>query len=142
MACKGSILPSSFHGSAIDQGKAGRWVHDFLLLPQGLERFPSDLPQARWHNLVCVICRWLSQWWLLFYWGLMFLWVMGVGFKNTCTVSGKCRSVGVSPRLNVLVCVWCESSKLRGRVSPRFPCVYWTETHLESCQTSTMEVWK
>ena len=70
----------------------------------------------------------------------MFLWVMGVGFKNTCTVSGKCRSVGVSLRLNVLVCVWCESSELRGRVSPRFPCVYWTEPHLESSQTSTMEL--
>ena len=25
--------------------------------------------------------------WFLFYWWLMLLWVMGVGFENTCTVS-------------------------------------------------------
>ena len=28
--------------------------------------------------------------WFRFCWGLMLLWVMGVGFENTCTVSEKC----------------------------------------------------
>ena len=34
----------------------GRRVQDFPLLPQRLDRFLSDLPQARWHNLLCVEC--------------------------------------------------------------------------------------
>ena len=44
----------------------GRWVQDFLLLPQGFESFPSDLPRARWQNLVCGVFVRLSQWWLVF----------------------------------------------------------------------------
>ena len=36
--------------------------------------------------------------WFLFYWGSMRLWVMDVGFENTCTVSGKNIS-RVIPRL-------------------------------------------
>ena len=52
-------------------------------------------------------------------------------------------------------CVWCKSRELGGRGSPRFPCltpvvkclpsdllqaifIYWTESHLESCQTFRM----
>ena len=31
----------------------------------------------------------VSGGWFLFYWGLMLLGVMGVGFDNTCIVSGK-----------------------------------------------------
>ena len=63
----------------------------------------------------------------------------------------------VSQRLNILICVWCKSRELRNRVSPRFPSItpvmesffsdhlqakisYWTESHLESCQTSIMEL--
>ena len=34
----------------------GKWVQDFLLLPQGFESLPSDLLRARWHNLMCVGC--------------------------------------------------------------------------------------
>ena len=54
-------------------------------------------------------------------------------------------------------CVWCKSRELGGRVSRKFPCVTtvmesfsfdllqtiiscWTESHLESCQISTMEL--
>ena len=53
--------------------------------------------------------------------------------------------------------VWCKSKELRGRGSPGFSCVtpvvesfssdlhraiisYWAESHLESCQTFTMEL--
>ena len=60
-------------------------------------------------------------------------------------------------RLNLLVCVWCKSRESGGRVSPRLPCVtpvmviffsdlletiisYWTDLHLEPCQTSTVEL--
>ena len=31
-------------------------LRDFLLLSQGFESFPSDLQQARWRNLVRVVC--------------------------------------------------------------------------------------
>ena len=37
--------------------------------------------------------------WFLFYWDLMLLSVMGVGFKKTRTVSGKCNISKVVPRL-------------------------------------------
>ena len=54
-------------------------------------------------------------------------------------------------------CVWCKSRELGGKKSPRFPSVtpvvegfssdllqavirYWADSHLESCQTSTMEL--
>ena len=81
--------------------KKGRWVQGSLLSPQGFESFHSDLPRARWFNIVYVwsVCRWLSQWWFLFYCGLMLLWVMGVGFDNTCAVSGKWNVSRVIPRL-------------------------------------------
>ena len=54
-------------------------------------------------------------------------------------------------------CVWCKSGELGGRGSPRFPCntqvvesfysgllrariTYLVESHLESCQTSTIKL--
>ena len=55
-----------------------------FLLPQGFESFPLDLPEARWCNLVLI---------------LMLLWVLNVGFENTCTVSGKCNVFRVTPKL-------------------------------------------
>ena len=49
---------------------------------------------------VCSVCGWLSQWWLVFVpLGLMLLWVMGVGFENTCTVSRKWNVSRVTARL-------------------------------------------
>ena len=52
----------------------------------------------------------------------MLLWVMDVGFENTCTVSGKWNE-GMSSVQDFIFwfCVWCKSRELRGRVSPRFP---------------------
>ena len=67
------------------------------------------------------------------------------------------RGRGSVPDFILRFCVWCKSRELRGRVSPRFPFVtpvmesftsdilqitirYWAESHLESCQTSTMEL--
>ena len=41
--------------------KEGRYVQDFLLLPQGFESFPSDLRRARWCNLVCVACLYMIK---------------------------------------------------------------------------------
>ena len=32
----------------------GKWAHDFFLLHQGFESFPSDLTRERSRNLVCV----------------------------------------------------------------------------------------
>ena len=32
---------------------------------------------------------WANGDWLLFYWGLTLLWVLGMTFENTCTVSGE-----------------------------------------------------
>ena len=45
---------------------------------------------------------------LSIYWGLMLLWVVDVGFENTCAVLGK---------------LWCKPRELGDRVSSRFPCV-------------------
>ena len=36
---------------------------------------------------------------MMFYRWLMLLWVMGVGFENTCTVSGKSNATRVVQRL-------------------------------------------
>ena len=41
--------------------KEGRYVQDFLLLPQGFGSFPSDLTRARWCNLVCVACLYMIK---------------------------------------------------------------------------------
>ena len=73
----------------ITWNKERRWVQNFILLPQGFESFYLGLPRAKWCNLVCVSKR-LSKCWLVFVLlGLMILWVMGVGFYNTCIVSRK-----------------------------------------------------
>ena len=40
----------------------------------------------------------------MFYLRLMLLWVMGVGFENTCTVSGKWNVSRVVPKLYGWVC--------------------------------------
>ena len=46
------------------------------------------------------VCRWLSQWWLVFdFLGFMLLRVMGLGFDNTCTVSGKWNVTRIISRL-------------------------------------------
>ena len=38
--------------------------------------------------------------WFLFYWGLILLWGVGVGFDNTCTISGKWNVSRVIPTLH------------------------------------------
>ena len=54
----------------------------------------------------------------------MLLWVMSVGFENTCTVSEKRNGdVGSVQDFIFCFCVWCKLRELRGRVSPRFPYV-------------------
>ena len=81
-----------------------------------------------------------------------------LGFENTSTVSGKWNEdVGSVQDFIFWFCFWCKPKQLGGRVIPRFPWVttvmesfssdllwakisYWTESHLESCQTSTMEL--
>ena len=43
--------------SGVNQGnEEGRWVQDFLVLPQGFGSFPSVFLRARWRNLVRVEC--------------------------------------------------------------------------------------
>ena len=71
--------------------KGGESKISFCYLPQGFESFPSDLPRARGRNLARVEClQTIKPWWLVFVLlGLMLLWVMGEGFENICTVSGK-----------------------------------------------------
>ena len=88
----------------------------------------------------------------------MLLCVMGVEFEKACTVSRKwSEDTGSVQDCIFCFCLWCKSGKLGGRMSPRFPCVtpiresfisnllraiisYWTESHLESYQTFTMEL--
>ena len=67
------------------------------------------------------------------------------------------RTRGEPKNLSCWFCVWCKSGQLGSRGSPRFPHVtpvmesfssnliraiinYWAESHLEPCQTSTMEL--
>ena len=130
----------------------------FSFATLGVESFPLDLPRARWRNLVradymlmvkpmvvgfCFIgFRCYSRWWVRH-------------LRTLAQFQGnEMRYVGSVQDFIFWSCVWCESNKLRCRVSPRFPCVtpvedsfssdllraiisYWTESHLESCQTST-----
>ena len=88
----------------------------------------------------------------------MLLCVMGVGFENTCTVSGKWNEdVGSVQDFIFWFCFWFKSRELEGRMSLRFLCVtpvmesfssdllqaiisYWTGSHLESYQTSMMQL--
>ena len=88
----------------------------------------------------------------------MVLWVMSVGFESTYIFSGKRNEyVGSVQDFIFWFCIWCKSRELRGRMSPRFPCVtpmmesfssvllrtiisYRTKPHLGSCQTSMMEL--
>ena len=59
------------------------------------------------------------------------------------------------PKISSCLCIWCKSKELGGRGSTRFPTPtvesfsadfllamksYWTESHLEFCQTSTTEL--
>ena len=48
----------------------GKWVQDFLLSPEGCESFHSDLPRGGVITCVWSVCRWLSQWWLVFFIGV------------------------------------------------------------------------
>ena len=91
----------------------------------------------------------------------MLLWVMGVEFENTCTISGKQNEDAGSVQVFIFCFrVWCKSRELGGRQEEggskiplcnpsdksfssdflRTMMNYWTESHLESCQTSTMEL--
>ena len=114
-----------------DEG--GRWVQDFLVTPVFLR--VSWCIQCVWS-----VCRWLSHWWLffLFCWRLMLLWMMGVGFENTCAVSRKWYVSRDVPRLYEWVyialtkthelnrwklCSSCDSGLPLRRKPVRFPWV-------------------
>ena len=57
----------------------GRRAQDFLVLPQQFMSFPS----------VFFVDEKADGGWILFYLRLVLLWVIGVGFKNTSTLSVK-----------------------------------------------------
>ena len=62
--------------------------------PRGLRAFTQTYHERDdVIKFVWSVCRWLSQWWLIFSlldWTLMLLWVWWVWeFNNTCTVWGK-----------------------------------------------------
>ena len=96
--------------SGINQrNEEGRWVQNFLELPQGLRSFLSVSLRTRWRNLVRVECLQMIKaivvdlevdvtlndglyYYCFFYSYLQWFWKnlwMGVGFENTCTFSGK-----------------------------------------------------
>ena len=75
----------------------------FPLLPQRFGSFQESFwVQDGLIKCVWSVCRWLSQWWLVFVLlRFMLLQVMDVEFENTCTVSRKCsvsRVIPVIPR--------------------------------------------
>ena len=57
----------------------GRRAQDFLVLPQRFMSFPS----------VFFVDDKANRGWILFYLRLVLLWVIGVGFRNTSTLSVK-----------------------------------------------------
>ena len=71
-----------FVSDIIEKNDGGRWVQDFLVLPQGIgshSLVASDLV----YLVLRSVCWWLNQWRLfLFCWSLMLLWMMGVGSDN------------------------------------------------------------
>ena len=88
----------------------------------------------------------------------MLFWVKAVGFENTAQFQGS----EIPPRLFQYVMVFVSGitqGELGGRGSPRFPCVtlvvesfssdlpraivsYWAESHLESCEAFTKELFR
>ena len=64
--------------SVVNQGnEGGRWVEDFLVVPQGFGNFPSVFLRARWH-IKCAwsVYIWFSQWWLVFVRGVIGQWAV------------------------------------------------------------------
>ena len=54
---RGEYLAFQPNGSGVKQrSEKGRWVQDFLLLPQGFESIPTDLRREKWSDLVRVEC--------------------------------------------------------------------------------------
>ena len=106
-----------------------------------------------------VICWWVSQWWVV-------LVLLGVydALVDVCGLWEHLRSFrkvkwrsGVSPRFHLLVLCLVHIKQIRRQGESKIPLrnpsdmklllrpsqakiSYWTESHLESCQTSTMEL--
>ena len=102
-----------------------RRVQDFLVLPQEFGSFPSVLWRAGWRNLVCgvFVDDKVNGGWFLFYWRLMLLWVMVVGFENIYTVSGKLNITRVLPGILRLpyIISWAAGSQSGRLPSSGFP---------------------
>ena len=72
----------------------------FSCVNLGVESFSSDLPETG-GIIQCVwsACDETISGQFLLYWDLKLLQVMGAGFKNTCTASGKSNISKAVPRL-------------------------------------------
>ena len=70
--------------------------------------------------------------WFLFYWWLMLLWIMGVGFENTCIVSRNGNVSRVIPRL----CGWVYKTL---RLSP-LEVEHDVEVMTASCQSTRSQI--
>ena len=97
-----------------------RWVQDFLLLPQGFKRFPSDLPRARWRNLVCAECLLMIKPMMVSFCFIEgWCWVIGVGLRTLAQFQGSEMSPGflqsllhstttqITISINVFTCFKC-----------------------------------
>ena len=89
---------------------------------------------------------------VLFYWTLILFWLMAVGFENTAQFQGS----EMSPRLFQYFMVFVSGvtqGDLGVRGSQRCSCITpvvesfssvsnWAESHLESCEASTKELFR
>ena len=86
--------------SGVNQGiEGGKWVQNFLVLPQGFGSFPEVFSPSKQPNLVLGECLQIMISWFLLYWRMMLLWVMDVEFNYTCTVLGKRNVSRIIPRI-------------------------------------------
>ena len=94
--------------SGVNERNGGRGGEFKISLPYpgSLGAF-SQFYRERGGRIYCLWsdCRFKANGvWLLFYWKLMPLWVMGVGFGNTCTVTVSVAELCVPSR--VWLCPW------------------------------------
>ena len=76
----------------IKEMRRGRWVQDFIFFPPDVWELPLR-PTAKEVAQVSAcgvfVDDWVNGGLFLFCWGMMLLWVMGMGFEKTCTVLEK-----------------------------------------------------
>ena len=150
---EGSISPSSPYATGLIKGiRRGGESKISFCYPRGLRASPQTYhEQGRVIYCIWSICRWLSEWWLIFV-------LLGIDatLGDGCGIWEHLHSfrkwnkdTGSVENFIFWLCVSWKSRELGGKVSPRLPRMesfssdhlraiisYWTKSHPESCKTS------